>query len=265
MKKLIALVLCIVFVCTLSVTAFAVESPGANEKYTVTMKNGTGVQTVTANDTATEVAGNQVVIAKPDSSKGSFSEWTVYKRNPDGSLDEAVPGTDFELQDGSTLTAEELKLKPKADLVFVANYNNTYTDPTAGASDAGTKYKIIKGADSTWKQGSGKDLLIASNAPFEKFKSVEVDGATIAASNYTAASGSTEITLKASYLQTLALGDHSFTITSNDGAASTRFHVVDANGNSTSPKTGSNTVLYVVMMLIAAAAVCFGAVKVYSK
>ncbi len=264
MKKLLALVLCIVFVCTLSVVAFADESPKSDQKFNVVVRQGTTVNGTPATGAPVVINDGDTVTIKPDGSQSGFSGWDIKKRNPDGSMDEAVEGVDYELVEGTTTGSEQIKIRPKTDLQFEPSYNGLHTDPTDAAGATGTKYKIIKGANATWKQGSGKDLLIASDAPFEKFASVEVDGKTIAASNYTAVSGSTEVTLKASYLETLALGAHSFQITSNDGSAHTKFTVVDKNGNSTSPKTGVNYILYVVMILTAAA-VCFGAVKVYSK
>jgi hypothetical protein len=48
---------------------------------------------------------------------------------------------------------------------------------------------------------------------FEEFNDVvKVDGVQLAASNYEATSGSTNIELNADYLNTLAVGDHTLTV-----------------------------------------------------
>ena len=90
-------------------------------------------------------------------------------------------------------------------------------------------YQIIKGADSVWTKGSSEGLLIASDAPFEKFDSVLIDGEEADAANYEAVSGSTEVTLKAAYLETLEDKEHTIEIKSTDGSASTRFTVKQAS------------------------------------
>ncbi len=89
-------------------------------------------------------------------------------------------------------------------------------------------YKIISGANGEWTLGSTDGLTIASDAPFEKLESVMVDGAVIEESNYTAVSGSTIVTLKPSYLESLKEGLHTFEIVSKDGKASTNFTILPA-------------------------------------
>lgn len=67
--------------------------------------------------------------------------------------------------------------------------------------------------------------MIRGNGEFSKFTCVKVDGSIIDASNYTAREGSTIITLKAEYLDTLAEGSHSFELVWTDGSAYTTFTV----------------------------------------
>lgn len=86
-------------------------------------------------------------------------------------------------------------------------------------------YIIIAGAGGEWTKGETLGLLITSDAPFAKFDSVKVDGAAIAANNYTAEEGSTRITLAPAYLETLSIGGHTIEIVSCDGSASTGFTV----------------------------------------
>ena len=90
---------------------------------------------------------------------------------------------------------------------------------------------------------------------------VKVDGNLVDEKNYTVKEGSTIVTLKADYLNTLSAGNHTFEIIWTDGTASTRFTVsksdsgsdepTDNNGTSgsqtddnqqiTAPKTGDNS------------------------
>ena len=103
-------------------------------------------------------------------------------------------------------------------------------------------YSIIEGADAEWTKGSESDLLFTSDADFAKFVSVKVDGAVIGSANYEAVSGSTKITLKAAYLETLSVGTHTLTVVSNDGEATTQFTILAANnGGTTAPQTGDGT------------------------
>ena len=68
---------------------------------------------------------------------------------------------------------------------------------------------------------------------------VLVDGKVVAKEFYDAKSGSTEVTLKAAYLETLSVGEHSLTIVSTDGEASTKFTILPKADPS--PETGDRS------------------------
>ena len=93
---------------------------------------------------------------------------------------------------------------------------------------------IIAGNNATVMQGENKDISFTSNAAFDDFIRVEVDGATVDESNYTAVSGSTIVTLKASYFQTLAVGTHTLGIVSQNGTATATF-TIKATTEATEP------------------------------
>ena len=93
---------------------------------------------------------------------------------------------------------------------------------------------IIAGNNATVIQGENKDISFTSNAAFDDFIRVEVDGATVDESNYIAVSGSTIVTLKASYFQTLAVGTHTLGIVSQNGTATTTF-TIKATTEATEP------------------------------
>lgn len=80
---------------------------------------------------------------------------------------------------------------------------------------------VIEGADQTIAAGDNKSVTIRADGDFSKFVSVSVDGTETAKENYTAASGSTIITLKPEYVKTLAAGKHTVAIYFTDGLAQT--------------------------------------------
>ena len=115
-------------------------------------------------------------------------------------------------------------------------------------------YSIISGANVEWTKDSSDGLTFTSDADFAKFVCVMVDGAEIAATNYTAVSGSTKVTLTAAYLETLSVGSHTMDVVSNDGTASTSFTVkvtIPADPtNPTSPQTGDNSHMFLWIALL---------------
>ncbi len=138
----------------------------------------------------------------------------------------------------------------------VESNSATLTVQDAGGSDnpdtPNNTYQIIDGANSSWTHDSDGNITIRGNGDFSKFTGVKVDGNLIDKSNYTAKEGSTIITLKASYLNTLSAGNHTVEILWTDGSASTTFttkaNTSDNKPSSgtdkkdvTAPKTGDNT------------------------
>ena len=87
------------------------------------------------------------------------------------------------------------------------------------------EYAIVEGANGEWKDNAEAGLTFKSDAAFADFTGVKVDGAAIDAANYEAKEGSTVVTLKPAYLKTLAVGEHTLTIVSEDGEASTKFTI----------------------------------------
>jgi hypothetical protein len=111
-------------------------------------------------------------------------------------------------------------------------------------------YEIIEGEDETWTLDSDGNLTMKGNGDFSKFVGVKVDGKLIDAKNYTAKEGSTIITLKAEYLNTLSVGKHTFEIVWNDGSASTSF-IIKEGGSVDAPNTGDTTnPLWFILLLV---------------
>ncbi|MBQ5739091.1 MAG: hypothetical protein IIV78_01650, partial [Oscillospiraceae bacterium] len=118
-------------------------------------------------------------------------------------------------------------------------------------------YKILEGDDQTWKKGSGDDLTISANGLFSKFAELQIDGETVDSENYTAESGSTVVTLKASFLETLKVGKHTVTFVYPDGKAEGTLTIEAApvtDNGSEKPDTGDHSALLVWFAVMAAAA-----------
>ena len=97
-----------------------------------------------------------------------------------------------------------------------------------GAVDSDFAPAIIAGANATWQKGSEDGLSFTSNAAFADFLKVQIDGKDVDSSNYTVKEGSTIVTLKTSYLETLPVGKYTLAIVSDTGTAETEFTVVAA-------------------------------------
>lgn len=112
---------------------------------------------------------------------------------------------------------------------------------TPESSGMAPEYKVIEGANGTWKQNSDGTLTFRANGEFSKFTGVKVDDQLVDAKNYTAVSGSTIVTLSADYLKTLSTGNHTLTVVFNDGDCSTNFTVQVAGLPTTPFNPGSGT------------------------
>ena len=142
----------------------------------------------------------------------------------------------------------------------------TVMENTTPAPDS-VDYEILDGANTSWEQNSDGSLSIRGSGEFSKFVGVKIDGNLVDVKNYTVKKGSTIVTLKADYLNTLSVGNYTFEIIWTDGIAATRFTVIksdsgsdetkDNDGNQTddnqqitAPKTGDNshTVLWISLL-----------------
>ena len=106
-------------------------------------------------------------------------------------------------------------------------------------------YNFIDGANGEWLKNSNKDLGFKTDGEFSKFTGVKVDGTLIGADKYTAVTGSTLVTLKKDYLETLSVGKHTLTVVYTDGECTTEFEVknkvVEKPGTEEDTKPGTDT------------------------
>ena len=141
-------------------------------------------------------------------------------------------------------------------------------EPQANTSQSSNDtYKIINGAKSTWNGSTTEGLTIRGDGDFAKFAGVRVDGNWIPSAHYEAKSGSTIVTLKPSYLASLAEGEHTVDIMWIDDSASTTFTVA-ANTAAAQPeldsvpKTGEGVMGWMpeILLLAATGLVTFGGI-----
>ena len=85
--------------------------------------------------------------------------------------------------------------------------------------------KIIAGDGATVTESEKTALSFASDAAFDDFIRVEIDGVTLYEANYTVKEGSTVVTLNADYVVTLSVGEHTLGIVSESGTAAAKFTV----------------------------------------
>ena len=152
---------------------------------------------------------------------------------------------------GFVVNTDRVQLsKEKADKLstaaqVLASDPNLYAD---GAWDVDMAYENIsksytKTSDKSYKMLSGDNveikqgevLVLRSEADFEKFVGVRIDGELVDSTNYKAYSGSTVIELGSEFTKTLSEGEHTIEILSKDGQA--KAIAVVKKGEETSDET----------------------------
>ena len=141
-----------------------------------------------------------------------------------------------------------------------------------------TEYKFIEGSNQTYTINQSKELIFRIDAEYNKFNNkIYVDNKLIDIKNFESKSGSTIITFKNDFANTLTTGEHLLKVEFNDGSATTKFKVdklektpknnekennnsnMDTNKENTlktenkisNPKTGDNIVIYIVIFAVA--------------
>lgn len=164
-------------------------------------------------------------------------------------------------------TAYDFDTAVNCNITLVANWK---AKPT-------TTYKIIEGANSSFDAAKAGTITVRADGEFSKFVGVKLNGTMLDTSKYTAKEGSTIVTLKEEYLNTLPTSSYTLTIVFIDGECNTDFSVVAkseavepadegisiyyyvdspiAKPSVTSPKTGDDftSVVASTMMLVSGA------------
>ncbi len=86
-------------------------------------------------------------------------------------------------------------------------------------------YKMLEGDGSKWTKDSNGSITFKANGSVQKLKSIFIDEKLVDKESYTIKEGSTIITLKEHYLNTLSVGNHRLTIHYLDGKTSAAFEI----------------------------------------
>ena len=168
----------------------------------------------------------------------------------------------LEVAGGSTFTELYVEYKEKPQCTH--SYDND-ADTTCNLCGyvrtvTASTPSITGGQNEKWTQGSANELIFTSNAPLSEFISVTIDGQVVDEKNYVKEEGSTIIKLKADYLSTLSAGNHTISINSTSGSATTAFTIEKTK----SPDTGDNNLFLWAAMLCLSGFAIFG-ICIYSK
>ncbi len=224
--------------------------------------NGKG-EDVTDNYNITYVNGSLITIKKI-SAKVTFivvnGEWD---KGGSDTIEVVLSG-----YEGDTLKLNANQI-PGVGLKPAANYkpgiwNKTPDTATAITDDTNYMYVYVENPVYTttvegngYVPGSGKDIVFTTKRnfgdekTFDSFADLTIDGKPVSEEYYTKARGSLIVTLKASYLDTLAEGDHTIKITFTDGEATVTFNV--AKAPAAVPKTGEAVNPYAGILLLTGA------------
>ena len=110
-------------------------------------------------------------------------------------------------------------------------------------------YEVTEGANQKYTITKNNEAKFKINADFRLFDDgkVYVDNELVDPKNYTAESGSTIITLKKEFVDTLSVGEHTLKVLFNDGGeAITTFNVEKVTVPTDNPQTGDNIGFYII-------------------
>lgn len=103
-------------------------------------------------------------------------------------------------------------------------------------------YVVTSGAGAAYELGSTSGFSIVADGEFKFFQAVEVDGSVVDPANYEVREGSTIITLKKAYLETLSLGTHDIRVLYTDGkVATSKFAVEEPDDTDDDDNNNSNS------------------------
>ncbi len=116
-------------------------------------------------------------------------------------------------------------------------------------------YKVIEGAGQKYIIGESNEAKLKISAEYSAFArggSVYVDNELVDPSKYTSEEGSTVISLKKEFVDSLAVGEHTLKVLFTNGEANTTFTIEETvkqeqEQEISNPKTGDNVVMYVVI------------------
>ena len=128
-------------------------------------------------------------------------------------------------------------------------------------------YEVTEGANQEYTITKDSEAKFKINADFRMFDGgkVYVDDELVNPNNYTAESGSTIITLKKEFVDTLSVGKHTLKVLFNDGGqATTIFNVAKTTIPVENPNTLDNVMIYIVSGILSIIGIT-GAITFYKR
>ena len=186
--------------------------------YAVTVNNGTGGGSYAAGETVT-------ITADAAPSGQEFDKWTVVSG-----------GVTLASATNATTTFE----MPASAVEVTATYKNKASEPNPPAPTPAPEpaptptYTITAGAGGTYELSTDGTLTITCDGALDKLTGIYVNDKLVDAANYTLRSGSTILTFKASYLNTLSVGTYKVKFQYSDESAETTFVIKEASVKDTS-------------------------------
>lgn len=218
---------------------------------------------------ATDKAGNKTtatVTMKPISSL----EESIGSLTPDNVTSEDMGKVETVKEQIESIDLEDATEDEKAALQEILDKCDDLVEKIESLLGDLLDYRIIAGNGSKWTVGNDGSITMTVNGSVEKFMGIEVDGKAVDAASYTVKSGSTIISLKPEYLNTLSVGKHTLTVIYTDGEVSGEFEILKDTETPT-PDTGDNNnmALWITLMFIAACGLtgvmAYGRKKKYGK
>lgn len=228
-------------------------------------------------DAVTAFVEDYAISPRPLSSGGFSANSKIYDGTTtaeitSGSIEGIIEGDDVSVNAVGSFSDSEPGIAKDVNISFELSGSDAsnYSVPESSSSQADItvgEYSTYSGGNGAWKKSSGKDYTLTikrstdDDKCFDFFKSVELDGKELTpGTDYTAASGSTVITLSAATLQNLGTGTHKITVNFTDTSISTNLTVNAANGT---PNTGDPNNPLLLICLNGFCAAGLGAIAVY--
>ncbi len=113
-------------------------------------------------------------------------------------------------------------------------------------------YEVTEGANQEYTITKNDEAKFKIDADYRLFDNkVYIDNVLVDSQNYTSESGSTIITFKQSYIDTLSVGEHTLKVVFIDGGeANTKFMVTSVTPEVDNPKTGENMPIYIITSIL---------------
>ena len=129
-------------------------------------------------------------------------------------------------------------------------------------------YEVTDGANQEYTITKNEEAKFKINADFRLFDDgkVYVDNELVDPKNYTAESGSTIITLKKEFVDTLSVGEHTLKVLFNDGGeAITTFNVARVTVPIDNPQTGDNIGFYIISGILSIVGLAGAGTYIYRR